>query len=77
MIGIIDSSSDHYLSRHLVAIPLFLLFTLLFITLLIASGRAPFDMPEAESELITGCFTDLGGISFSLCFLVDYLEILA
>lgn len=76
-LGVLDSSSDHYLSRHLIAIPLFLIFTILFLTLLIASGRAPFDMPEAESELISGCFTDLGGISFSLCLLVDYLEILA
>ncbi len=35
-----------------------------------------FDMPEAESELVAGTLTDVGGTAFSLCLLLDYLEVM-
>jgi NADH:ubiquinone oxidoreductase subunit H len=47
-----------------------------FVLMLIASARAPFDLPEAESELVSGSLTEVGGTAFSLCLLLDYLEIL-
>ena len=46
------------------------------IALGIAAGRAPFDLAEAESELVAGSTTELGGVGFTLVFLVDYVELL-
>jgi NADH:ubiquinone oxidoreductase subunit H len=53
-----------------------LVFIPLFILVLISSARAPFDLPEAESELVSGTLTEVGGTAFSLCLLLDYLEVL-
>jgi NADH-quinone oxidoreductase subunit H len=53
-----------------------LLFTPIFILILIAAARAPFDLPEAESELVAGSLTDVGGTAFSFCLLLDYMEML-
>ena len=46
-----------------------------FIALLLATGRSPFDYPEAESELISGSITELGGLLFSLLLLTDMAEL--
>ena len=46
------------------------------IAVAIAAGRAPFDLAEAESELVAGTTTELGGVAFTLILLVDYLELL-
>ncbi len=68
----IDSVSSKSFAASLYA----LLFTPIFILMLIAAARAPFDLPEAESELVAGSLTDIGGTSFSFCLLLDYMEML-
>lgn len=72
----VDAGSDHLVSRSLGVTCAVMVFTVPFILVLVASARAPFDMPEAESELVAGSLTELGGTVFSFCLLIDYFEIL-
>lgn len=46
---------------------------LIIVVILIESGHAPFDLIEAESEIIDGLTTDIGGLMFSLIFAADVM----
>lgn len=53
----------------------FILSGLITITFLLETNRAPFDLPEAESELVTGYTTEYGGFFFGLYYLGEYLHL--
>lgn len=66
------------LSWNIVKYPLLIPVALMFyIGILAHTKRAPFDLPEAESELIAGFLTEYSGMRWSLFFLAEYGEMYA
>jgi NADH-quinone oxidoreductase subunit H len=64
------------LHKWLLAIPMFISFVVFTIAIFAETNRLPFDLPEAETELVGGYHTEYGSMKFGLFFLGEYVAMI-
>ncbi len=73
MVGIVESQRDAHLWW---VFPGILGFGLYFVCGVAETNRNPFDLPEAEAELVAGFHTEYSGMKFALFYLAEYMNML-
>jgi NADH-quinone oxidoreductase subunit H len=76
-VGSLNLSDIVKAQRHIwFAVPLLPMFAIFFISALAETNRAPFDLPESESELVAGYFSEYSAMTFALFFLGEYANMI-
>lgn len=73
LVTIFDKQLEH--GWFILSPPGLLAFSLLLIASIAEVNRTPFDLPEAESEIIAGYHTEYSGMRFGLFFLAEYMSV--
>ncbi len=72
-LGVDTTHIGGFLTWNIFRVPLlFVVYIVFFIASLAESNRAPFDLPEAESELVAGFHTEYSGFRWSMIMLAEY-----
>ena len=78
MTKIVDSQSNGVFSWLIFRSPFtFIAFFIFFISSIAEVNRTPFDLPEAESEIVAGFHTEYSGMRFALFFIAEYANMFA
>ena len=78
MTKIVDSQSNGVFSWLIFRTPFtFIAFFIFFISAIAEVNRTPFDLPEAESEIVAGFHTEYSGMRFALFFIAEYANMFA
>lgn len=76
-VGSLNLSDIVHFQKHVwFVFPLFPIFLMFFVSILAETNRHPFDLPEAEAELVSGYNVEYSSMVFGFFFLGEYLSIL-
>ncbi len=71
---IVRAQGDSFTGMYI--FPQFLAFGVFFVAMLAETNRVPFDLPEAEAELVSGYCTEYSGMRYALFFMAEYVGML-
>jgi NADH-quinone oxidoreductase subunit H len=73
-IDVVKAQQSHWYGMYIV--PQFLGYFVFMVSAFAETNRTPFDLPEAESELVAGYFVEYSGMRFALFYLGEYIAMI-